>query len=312
MTAAEWIDEYCPGGLRGLAGEYLRVLFEVDYAGPVGEMSAIHVIAELGGTFWGGGYDERYTTRGGNDRLPNAIESALPPGTVRRGHALVAVGHDGSGRPRCSFSHGAAVTDVVADAVILALPFAVLRHLDIGGAGFSDVKRASIARIGAGINRKLHLEFDRRPWDPATGEAWTDLSIGTTWPEDPGQRNAPPILVSMTGTRHPPLGGSSPHGTAPKRAVLNALARLDGIFPGTRGAYSGRSYLDDWPSDPWARGSYSYYRAGDFTTIAGAEAVSEAGFNFAGEHTAPYPKRGTMNGAVESGFRAAYEVLQRA
>jgi monoamine oxidase len=308
-TAAEWIDRYCPGGLRGLAGEYLRVLFEVDYAGPLDEMSAIHVIAELGGTFWGGGYDERYTVKGGNDRLPAALEAVLPPGTVKRGHALVALGHDGSGKPRCSFSEGPAVSDVVADAVILALPFAVLRHLDTAGAGFSGVKRAAIERLGAGINRKLHLEFERRPWNPATGETWTDLRIGTTWPEDPGQRNAPPLLVAMTGTRHPLLGGGEAHGPAPRRTVLDALDPLDHIFPGTRDAFAGRSYLDDWPADPWARGSYSYYRAGDFTSIAGAEAVPESGFHFAGEHTAPYPKRGTMNGAVESGFRAADEVI---
>ncbi|MGH2711555.1 MAG: flavin monoamine oxidase family protein, partial [Actinomycetota bacterium] len=299
---------YVPGGLRGLAGEYLRVLFEVDYAGPLDEMSAIHVIAELGGTFWGGGYDERYTIKGGNDHLPDALEAALPAGAVRRGSALAAVGLDGSGRPRCAFSQGA-VIDVVADAVILALPFAVLRHLDSAGAGFSQVKRAAIDRVGAGINRKLHLEFDRRPWSPATGETWTDLRIGTTWPEDPGQRNAPPVLVSMTGTRHPRVGNGAPHGPAPRRAILDALTPLDRIFAGTKRAYAGRSYLDDWPADPWARGSYSYYRAGDFTTIAGAEAQTEGPFHFAGEHTAPYPKRGTMNGAVESGFRAADEVI---
>lgn len=308
-TATEWIDRYVPGGLRGLAGEYLRVLFEVDYAGPLDEMSAIHVIAELGGTFWGGGYDERYTMKGGNDRLPEALEAALPPGTVRRRLALVAIGHDGSGKPQCSFSEGGSVADVVADAVILALPFAVLRHLDLAGAGFSDVKRAAIEGLGAGINRKLHLEFDRRPWAPATGETWTDMRIGTTWPEDPGQPGAPPVLVSMTGTRHPPLKGGTAHGSAPGRAVRDALARLDGIFPGTKKAYAGSSYLDDWPSDPWARGSYSYYRAGDFTSFAGVESVPESSFHFAGEHTAPYPKRGTMNGAVESGFRAADEVI---
>ena len=90
---------------------------------------------------------------------------------------------------------------------------------------------------------------------------------------------------------------------------MDALAALDRVFPGARRAHAGRSYLDDWPADPWARGSYSYYRAGDFTRFAGAEAQAEGAFHFAGEHTAPYPRRGTMNGAVESGFRAADEVM---
>ncbi len=90
---------------------------------------------------------------------------------------------------------------------------------------------------------------------------------------------------------------------------MDALAALDRVFPGARRAYAGTSYLDDWPADPWARGSYSYYRAGSFTRFAGAEAGPEGPFIFAGEHTAPYPKMGTMNGAVESGFRAAGEVM---
>lgn len=309
MSAADWIDAYCPGGLGGVAGEYLRVLFEVDYAGPVRVMSAIHVIAELGGTFWGGGYDERYTIRGGNDRLPKRLEAALPEGSVRRGRPLVALRRASDGRPRCTFTDEGSPSDVVADAVILALPFAVLRELDDSGAGFSPQKVAAIQGIGAGINRKFHLPFNRRPWRPATGETWTDLDVGTTWPTDPGHRGSAPALVSMTGTRHPKLGRHEAHGSTGRGVVTRLVSVLERIFPGSRDAADFIARVDDWPADPWARGSYSYYRAGGFTSFAGAEAEPEDGFHFAGEHTAPYPKRGTMNGAIESGFRAADEVI---
>lgn len=61
--------------------------------------------------------------------------------------------------------------------------------------------------------------------------------------------------------------------------------------------------------DPWFGGTYSYYRAGTFTEIAGAESIPEDKVFFAGEHTARYGNRATLNGAVSSGERAAREVV---
>ena len=62
-----------------------------------------------------------------------------------------------------------------------------------------------------------------------------------------------------------------------------------------------------WHLDRWHRGAYSYWRPGQYTSIAGYEGVAEGGAHFAGEHTA-YDYQGFMNGAVESGERAASEV----
>ena len=39
-------------------------------------------------------------------------------------------------RHRLTFEHGSSTTDVTADYVVLAVPFAVLRHVDISQAGF--------------------------------------------------------------------------------------------------------------------------------------------------------------------------------
>ena len=56
------------------------------------------------------------------------------------------------------------------------------------------------------------------------------------------------------------------------------------------------------------KGSYSFYGLNGFTTIGGAESGREGNVHFAGEHTAPYTKRGTMDGAVQSGERCAKEI----
>jgi len=71
---------------------------------------------------------------------------------------------------------------------------------------------------------------------------------------------------------------------------------------------AGQFYLDNWPADPWVKGSYAYYGLNGFTTFGGTEAGREGSVHFAGEHTAPYTKRGTMDGAVQSGERCAKEI----
>jgi monoamine oxidase len=58
----------------------------------------------------------------------------------------------------------------------------------------------------------------------------------------------------------------------------------------------------------WTKGSYSYWKVGQYTQFEGAERQPEGNFHFAGEHTA-IDFQGYLNGGVESGERAAGEIL---
>ena len=88
------------------------------------------------------------------------------------------------------------------------------------------------------------------------------------------------------------------------------MNQIEPIFPGTKAAWSGTAYEDHWSADPWHRGAYSYYRVGQYTTIAGIEQVPEGRIHFAGEHT-DVNQQGFLEGAVVSGQRAAREILRR-
>jgi monoamine oxidase len=71
------------------------------------------------------------------------------------------------------------------------------------------------------------------------------------------------------------------------------------------------TFRHDWDSDPLSRGAYSYALAGGATaTQRLARPVDDTLF-FAGEAPA-CADRGTVEGALRSGFRAARHVLQRA
>jgi monoamine oxidase len=67
--------------------------------------------------------------------------------------------------------------------------------------------------------------------------------------------------------------------------------------------------MHDWGRDPFARGSYSYITVGGGDArLVLAEPVEDTLF-FGGEATANDGQGGTVNGALETGERAAREAL---
>jgi monoamine oxidase len=66
-----------------------------------------------------------------------------------------------------------------------------------------------------------------------------------------------------------------------------------------------------WPTARFFEGSYGCYRPGDYTSFVGSEAEAVGNVHFAGEHTST-EAQGFLEGAVESGIRAAREIKQTA
>jgi monoamine oxidase len=65
-----------------------------------------------------------------------------------------------------------------------------------------------------------------------------------------------------------------------------------------------------WGLEPWSRGAFAVCRPGQMTAFMPDLAASEGRIHFAGEHTSSW--MGWMEGALESGERAAHEVLSAA
>jgi len=73
-------------------------------------------------------------------------------------------------------------------------------------------------------------------------------------------------------------------------------------------AWNRKVTLDYWPGNVWTKGSYSYWKVGQYTRFAGSESERAGNCHFAGEHTSQ-DFQGYLNGAVETGERAAGEIL---
>ena len=290
------------------AGAYVANDFGVEYGGSADLASSIHQILEEGTIWGGGGYDERYAVPGGNETLAAVLKKQLPSGSVHLGHQLLAIRQRADGRAVLTFDTGGGATStVVADKAILTMPVSTLRDVDFSAAGFGAATKRWIAEGALGNTTKFNIQFHGQPWklSNSTGDAVSDLVAQDVWQASYLARD-PSVLVFMNNRDY---GGTPAHGAATGTALSDALAAVETIFPGSAAkVIDGQTYVDNWPADPWVRGTYSYSRTGGFTSFEGIQGKREGNIHFAGEATAAYIHRGTMNGAVESGYRAANEV----
>jgi monoamine oxidase len=172
------------------------------------------------------------------------------------------------------------------------------------------VKRRAIAELPMGTNSKLHVRLERRVWQEqgGNGETYADLGYQNTWEVSRAQPGTAGLLVNYTGGTVGATAYSPAAGTARQHAA-RFLRQVEPVIPGLAAAWDGRTAtLDHWASRPWALGSYSYWKVGQYTAFGGAEGRPSGACHFAGEHTSQ-DFQGYLNGAVETGQRAAAEIL---
>jgi monoamine oxidase len=97
---------------------------------------------------------------------------------------------------------------------------------------------------------------------------------------------------------------------APAEAVLRLLPGVEKVYPGITKERSNKDARFHWPSFAWTRGSYSCYKPGQWTTIAGSEGEPAGNLYFAGEHCS-YDFQGYMNGAAQSGLETAKALMTK-
>jgi monoamine oxidase len=308
MSIAEWIDVTVPGGRTSKLGQLLEIAYVIEYGEEATLQSALNLIYLLGFSGQGqfrvfGPSNEKYHVRGGNDLIVSRLTDQLT-GQIVTDTPLIAVQRTAAGRYVLTFSGAAPVT---VDKLILALPFSILRtSVDISSAGFDARKLLAIAQLGMGANAKLNIQFTRRHWETlgCTGDSFSDRGYQATWDVSRAQPGTAGILVDYTGgdVARSQSGGSA------NALAAQFLGRIEPVLPGITAQWNGLATFDDWLTNPWTLGSYSFWKVGQYTSFAGAEAEVSQDCHFAGEHTST-DFQGYLNGAVESGERAAREVL---
>jgi monoamine oxidase len=243
-----------------------------------------------------------YRLRGGNDRLPERMARALHTPVRLQQVARRIVQNKSSVRVTIENMRGRR-TEITSDYAIVAVPAPLVAEIECAPA-LPAAQRDALARLRYGRATKSLLQFDRHTWRRSgrPRACATDLDIGAVWDsseDQPGPRG----ILTLLG------GGSASNAT---KALLGAggaegIAGQLGFFGiGRARLIASRSI--SWEEDPWARGAYAFFDSSFPPSMRRFLALPWKRVFFAGEHTST-TWQGYMNGAVESGLRAAEEVL---
>jgi len=310
MSIRKWIEETVPGGLDSRLGKLLDIAYTIEYGADTTDQSALNLLYLLAYSGQGqlrifGPSNEKYHIRGGNDQIAKRMARQLD-NQITTDAELVAIKRNSDGRYTLTFEEGSSRRDVTADKVVLTVPFSILRsRIDYRGADFRELKRTAIEEYGMGTNSKLHVQFVDRHWETlgCNGETIADTGYQNTWDVTRSQSGDTGLLVNYTGGKYGDGFASDDAGHYAERF----LRQIERVLPGITDKWNGMATLDYWPGYIWTRGSYAYYRVGQYTRFAGIEREREGNCYFAGEHTS-IDFQGYLNGAVQTGESAAKEV----
>jgi monoamine oxidase len=161
----------------------------------------------------------------------------------------------------------------------------------------------AIDSLKYGRTTKALLQFDQSFWrkkgrPQACG---TDAPTGAFWDANEEQAGEAGILTLMAGGQ----ASEDTQKIVAQRGVEGLVEELD--WMGSRSATLLHSRIVTWEDDPWAQGGYAYFDSSFDPHLREWLARPHGRIAFAGEHTS-VNWQGYMNGAVESGLRAAEEV----
>jgi len=295
QSVARWLDEVnADADLRatatGLRGFFLADPEELSLVALVDQFSEADSPAP----------GAMYRIDGGNDALATAL--AKPLGTrVHLNTEVVAVSQRGR-VVRVAVKSRRAQSQITCDYAVLTLPASLLRRVPITPA-LPAQQHDAIAALKYGRATKTLLQFSKRFWRlPGRPRALgSPLPFGALWEANEEQRGRAGILSLLAG------GGASDatQEIAARQGIAGLADALE--FLGSRRADLTASRQVVWEHDPFARGGYAFFDPA-FDPALRAWLGRPAGrLFFAGEHTS-IKWQGYMNGAVESGLRAAAEV----
>ncbi len=234
--------------------------------------------------------------RGGSDRLPAAFAAELGDRVVTASPVTDIVA---GSTVRITTRNGQSYES---DRVLVTVPVPLLSSIRFSPALSSAKTEAMNGGFRYQSATRVFVRCRTRFWEAAGLNGW-----GTTdWPEElwhaTWDASGPEgvLLTYVRGTRADELDALD--GNA---RVTRVLAHWEDFLPGASGHFaSGMSH--SWQRDPWSRAAWAEPTPTQDALLGSALARSEGLIHFAGEHISG--ARGWMNGALESGLRAAGEI----
>jgi monoamine oxidase len=241
---------------------------------------------------------EVYRCKGGNQQLAHKLVAQIGAARVllRMPVRAVAVTERGA---RVTLGDGKVLE---AEHVLLTAPPTVWNKI-----AFDPVLPTTLApQMGTNIKYLAALKSPVWRRSELAPELLSDGPVSMTWHATDGQRG--PGGEAMVAFSGGPAADVCRGWTAAERD-RNYAAELNRVFRGFTASFV-RARFMDWPSDPWAKASYSFPAPGQVTAQGPTLRNGIGRLHFAGEYTC-YAFMGYMEGALHSGAAAAQRIAVR-
>lgn len=259
--------------------------------------------------------DEAFAVEGGSGKIIEGLASALS-GQIKTQMRLTQLQTKSNGF-RLTFANQSVVE---ADYVIVAIPFPVLRSVDLR-VNLPPTLKRFIEEGSLGRNEKLFAGFSQKVWERNSGftnSIWTDLGFAEAWDDTQRQTDRKDGALNFF------FGGDEVKALATgstQSVGQQFLKRFEEVIPGAQAASTGKFLRTEWSRNPFSKGAYSNFKPGQLTAFKeffyvesdkpeDRQDVRVGNLTFAGEHLSD-EFYGYMNGGAQTGRLAALAVLKK-
>ncbi len=258
--------------------------------------------------------DETYSVQGGSSLITDRLGQSLK-GQIQMQMVLQKLTFNGRNY-RLTFQNNQTIE---ADYVILALPFTILRDVDLQ-VKLPNLFRKMIQEVDLGRNEKVFAAFNQKLWRQPfgfVGALRSDLEFAEVWDDTQRQSRNDGVLSFFFGGKQVESIQSGSAASQGQRMV----DRLNRIIPNVTFVTTQKFLRTHWLNDPLTKGAYSTFKPGQLTQFsqffyvesenaAERQEVRFGNLLFAGEHLSE-SYHGYMNGAAETGRLAAEALLRQ-
>ena len=293
LTWPEWLVQ------RGASREAVRLM---TLGGDSSSLSALYLLRQFAMLR---SSRQLFKIAGGMDRLPQAMAAAL--GDVVRYQSPVVRISRAAGSLSIEHESGGRLERTTADHVVITVPLTTLRQIEFRPR-LSAAKEKAIAAPPYYPGVRILLQSRERFWNRAGLNGSARTARAEIW--DAAYDRQGPALSSSKGPSRGLLGatasGASFGATTDAQSLARGVDLVADAFPGIRSAFE-KGVIHQWAQDRWSQGAFVAFAPGQMTALLPEIARPEDRVHFAGEHTSSW--MGWMEGALESGERAAREIL---
>jgi monoamine oxidase len=239
---------------------------------------------------------------GGNDLVARSIANVLPDVRLNSPVTFIRVMPD---EVAVTYKQGNSHLTINSAFVVLAIPLTTARLIEFNPP-LPSAHHHMVNEISYGAVTKVLIEYRQRFWDEIgwNGRLATDAPIVYTWHATSHVENEHGIITAYTGGDN----ARKLSALSDDERVRVAVAEIEKLFPGSSDLVENTATVA-WLNESYTRASYMALAPGEVITHWKTLFEPAGRLFFAGEHATAI--QGYMEGAVESGQRAASIILSR-